>query len=272
MPELPEVTTIINGLRPKLIGLKINNIEYYDFGNLSIKPLSRSKFNTKIINNIIEDIARRGKFIIFKFLNNIYGIVHLKMTGQLIWQTDQLNTPRYARLRFDFNSGFLYLCDKSKWCRFQIWNKDLSAHPSLNKIGIDALDLTFKLLKQMLSKRNIKIHPFLLDQSEVAGLGNIYANEVLFKSSIHPARLTRSLKDSEIKKLVYFIKRILNKAIKYKGTTFSDYRDADGNKGQMQNYLKVFKRKDKPCFACGNLIKRDKINSRGVFYCAKCQN
>ena len=141
----------------------------------------------------------------------------------------------------------------------------------LNKFGKEALDIDFKYLKSISQKKETCIKTLLLNQKLVAGIGNIYADEALFLAELLPWRMGKSLKNNELKKLTQSIKQILRKAIKYRGTTFNDYVDASGNKGNFVGMLNVYGRKGEKCRKCGTEIKKMKLTQRGTHYCKKCQ-
>ncbi len=297
MPELPEVETIVNDLNKKIINRKIENVQI----KLARLIKNRKKnFLDFVIGNKFTKISRRGKLIIFYFKtplsfsrkressnNKLFMLIHLKMTGQLIYKNKNKiiagghsqdktldNLPnKYTHVIFDFSDRSQLLHnDLRQFGYLKLVNKK-ELDKILNKFGYEPLepDFTFVNFKKLIKNRRKNVKAFLLDQSLVAGIGNIYADEVLFASGVHPERSVDDLRIEEIKKIYINIKRILKKAIKYRGTTFNDYRDADGNKGSFVKMLKVYGRDGEKCLVCGTIIKKIKAAGRGTRYCAKCQ-
>jgi formamidopyrimidine-DNA glycosylase len=293
MPELPEVETIINDLNKKVLDLEIKNIQ---IKKPKIVKNSNKKFVDFLLANKFKKIVRRGKLIIFSFNDkDEFMLVHLRMTGQLIYKyqssqggrkRDKIiagghsqektldNLPnKYTHVIFTFkNKTQLMYNDLRQFGYLQLVDKK-ELDEILNKFGYEPLEKEFNLrnFKKLTkgSKRNIKA--FLLDQSLIAGIGNIYADEVLFASSVHPKRSVDTLSDNEQKKIHSNIKKILRKAVRYRGTTFNDYLDADGNKGGFGKMLKIYGRNGKACLECGSIIKKTKVAGRGTRHCRKCQ-
>ena len=264
MPELPEVETIVRELHSKILGEVFTSVELIWSGSfVADKSLS-------VINNSIIKISRKGKFILFH-LKQGYLITHLRMTGQLIVRDSPPENLQHLRLIFHFISGKrLLFYDLRKFGRVH-----LTKHPAevLKNTGIDALDEDFTLafFKEMLDGKRRKIKSFLLDQKNVAGLGNIYIDESLFRAKIHPETLFTDLSQYKIRQLYQSIRKILHEAISRMGTTISDYKTTGGGFGENQNYLCVYGRKDQPCYACGKPIVRLKLAGRGTHFCPKCQ-
>jgi len=272
MPEAPEVTTIVEELNELVLGTKITNVIVNTSKAKSpIKPLSLVDFKELTIGKKITSVTREGKMIIITLDNKTHLLIHLLMTGQLWVQKDR---PLYHRVTFVLSSGqYLHLADKSTWVTIKVFDdKGLANYLSSRNLGMDVLSKNFVLagFRSLLSTSR-KIHSLLLDQKVVSGLGNIYVNEALFLARIKPDRKANSLTKKEIIALYKAVKKILKEAVKHGGTTFSDYRTPKGNKGNHQNYLKVFKRGGQECKLCGKAIQRDKVSGRSVFYCNNCQ-
>jgi len=286
MPELPEVQTIINGLKKHVLKKEIKQVKV-----LLPKIISGSnqKFIQVFKNNQFIDIQRRGKFIIFNLRSGEFLVVHLKMTGQLIYQgkntliagghanqKENFDLPhKHTHLFFIFKDKTkLFYNDLRRFGYLKIINnqqlKDLNY-----RWGIEPLSKKFTLncFKKLLKNKKTNIKAFLLNQKYIAGLGNIYTDESLFKAHILPERKTDSLTDQEIKNLHQAIKEILKLALKYKGTTFSDYTDAHGQKGNFIPLLKVYGRQGKKCLRCKKgIIKKIRLAGRGTHYCSNCQH
>ncbi len=286
MPELPEVETIINDLNKKVVGVEIESVQ------LPLEKIVKNKkkyFLDFLVGNKIKKIGRRGKLIIFYFFNpsNQYMLVHLKMTGQLIYKNKDViiagghsqdktldNLPnKYTHVIFNFkNNTHLFYNDLRQFGYLKLVNKG-ELEIALNKFGYEPLekDFTFKNFKVITSRTKKNIKAFLLDQSFIAGIGNIYADEILFASNVIPIRTVNTLTEIELKDIYLNTKKILKRAVKYRGTTFNDYRDVDGNRGSFEKMLKVYGRDGQKCVKCSSIIKKIKVAGRGTRYCEKCQ-
>lgn len=274
MPELPEVQTIVNDLKDKINHKKIVGINILD--GVNIKNISSEQFADKLLCSTIVDVIRRGKMIDIQLDGNLHILIHLKMTGNFSYTENEPDLHKHSKLLFAFNDDSkLIFSDIRKFAVVMLVNSDfLKNIPYIAKMGLEPFSKEYTLenfTKKVLRYKNRNIKNFLLDQHIIVGLGNIYASEVLFDTRINPYRNVDSLKKKEIKALFESIKRILNEAIKAKGTTFSDYKDLSGNLGSFQNNLKVYKKDSQKCVNCNNIILKIKQNGRSTFYCDKCQ-
>lgn len=286
MPELPEVETIKNDLEKKIINKKIKKVE------VRLNKIVRSnlgEFKSVLTGNKFIAIGRRGKLLIFKLASgNKTLLIHLKMTGQLLYcQNSEMIVGSHSLPKVEgdlpnkYTHVIFYFSDKA-----QLFFNDmrrfgylkLVGEQELEKIigtfGIEPLSQEFKLesFKKILAGKKTNIKATLMNQQLIAGIGNIYADEILFQAGILPNRLASSLDDKEIKKVYQAVKIVLKKAIKYRGTTFSDYIDASGDKGGFIEFLKVYQREGEKCLRCKNgIIVKSKIAGRGTRYCQKCQ-
>lgn len=282
MPELPEVETIRLQLDQVLTGRKISQIEV-------LKEKSFQGDKKLVLGLKILQVSRRAKIILVKLERDLFLAIHLKLTGQLIFQDktkivcDQKNGPyavcdlpnKYTRVIITFdNQAKLFFNDLRifGWIKIiknlkEIGEENLG--PEANDKKTFSLNYFEKILGQ--TKKPIKL--VILDQQKIAGIGNIYANEALFKAHILPIRPSSSLKKEEIKKLREAILTVLNLAIKYKGSSDKDeaYRQITGEKGSFQNQLMVYGCKGKKCPNCKGEIKRITLGGRGTFYCPACQ-
>lgn len=287
MPELPEVITTINYIYPYIINKKIKDI-WFDkktkIENLTNKSISQLK------NKCITDIYNIGKYILFNIDSDLTLIIHQKLSGHLLfskfkidqttWKSPEANSPindpnnRFIRFALKFNNQWLALSDSRRLARITLTNtKNIQKIKPINQMGINPLSNNWKydLFKQKLKTHSIEIKKALLSQNIISGLGNIYSDEVLFKSKIKPTRKIPTLSEKELKQLFKYIPLILTKAIKNKGTTFNTYRNPDGNSGKFINYLNVYQRKNKNCKICNNKIESIKINGRTSYFCNHCQ-
>ena len=279
MPELPEVETIRIGLQEKIKDKQIKDI----IVNISkiIKKPSLEEFITKIKDKKIKEIDRRGKYIIIYLDSEDKLVIHLGMTGLLIYPYDNKITEKeinskHNHLIFTFTDNTqLVFNDVRRFGKiFLVSNID--EVESITKLGIEPLEdyFTEEIFTQILNKKkNNKIKSFLMKQDFITGLGNIYANEVLYRSNIHPLRIISSLNKKEVRNLYRQIKLVLVEAVKLRGSTVADeaYLDTDGEKGKFAEKLHVYARKGKPCIRCGNIIEVLKIEGRSTFICPQCQ-
>ena len=286
MPELPEIQTIVNDLNKTVLNKKIKKVKIRLPG--IVKGVNKD-FCSILKNNSFQKISRWGKFIIIQLTRkNKYLIVHLRMTGQIIYidkkkiivgghsvGSNQFDLPQkqtHLTIHFQDQSKLFYN-DQRQFGFWQIVNR-----PGLKKIqdklGLDPLGDEFSLLnfKKLFSDKKGNIKAFLLNQKYVAGLGNIYVDESLFRAHILPFRKINTLTGKEIKKLYQAIKDILRLSLKYRGTTFNNYVDARGRKGQFIKFLKVYGKEGQKCPRCRKgTIKKVKIAGRGTRYCPYCQ-
>ncbi len=271
MPEGPEVQSIVTDLKNLIVGRRVLDLVTYEytrrlFGERGVDGLCDEVSGLEII-----DVTRRGKNIILQLSSDVNLAIHLRMTGQVFLRDD---APKYCRLTIKLDGdGDLHLADVRTFATCEVYSADeMVDFEKKKKIGVDALSPTFTIddLKPVLRGKRL-LPAILLDQTKISGLGNIYVNESLFEAGIHPLRKADSLSDDEVKKLYKAIVTILSKAVKHRGTTFSDYRLPGGEMGSFQKYLKVFRRTGEPCLKCGTAIKREKLGGRSVFYCERCQ-
>ena len=264
MPELPEVEVIVRELREKILGEELSDIQIYWKKTFVSDGYPLPVFNT------IHAVNRRGKFIIIR-LNQLFLIIHLRMTGKLIVSDTVPVDRKHLQVQFIFKSGkALLFYDPRKFGRIY-----LTPDPEefFSNLGVDAIDPQFSKhdFTRMLSRKKGSIKPFLLDQHHLAGLGNIYVDESLFRARIHPETSIRALSVHESSQLYQAIRKTLNGAIAHMGTTLADYRTPDGNSGRHQNFLKVYDREHETCFRCKSVIVKKRVGGRGTHFCPGCQ-
>lgn len=287
MPELPEVETIKRDLKKAIINRKVSGVSI--LWPKTVAPLSPASFQKKIIGQEIEDVSRRAKIIRIKLTGPLDLLIHLKMTGQLIFkpktgraisgghpQAGGLdNLPNnFTRLVFDFSDGSkIFFNDMRKfgWVRLL---DDATITQLFTNHGPEPLekDFSVKYFQSLLSrypKRPIK--QILLDQKIIAGIGNIYADESCFIAGILPTRLAGNISVVEIKKLHRSIIAVLKHSISKNGTSSRNYVRGDGSQGGFVPHLKVYGRADEPCKVCGRPIKKIRLVGRGTHYCDHCQ-
>ncbi|MDD5295192.1 MAG: bifunctional DNA-formamidopyrimidine glycosylase/DNA-(apurinic or apyrimidinic site) lyase [Patescibacteria group bacterium] len=295
MPELPEVETIKSELEEKIKGKKIKGV---DIRLPKIINLPVKNFKEIIKGKIIEKIGRRAKLIIIKLSQNWNLLIHLKLTGQLIYPHTYFRQKplasknakqskvgvgvyngkeeKYTHLIFYFNDNSKLLFNDLRQFGYVKLLKDDEIEKIFikSKLGPEPLDKSFtlKVLKDLLvKKQKQKIKSLLMDQTFISGLGNIYAQEICFYAKVLPTRVVATLKDEEIKNIFNGIREVLLSAIKQKGSSIDNYRDIYGKKGNYVPFLKVYQRKGQKCFRCGGRVEEIKLGGRGTSFCPKCQ-
>lgn len=276
MPELPEVETIRGDLEGYLPGRKIVKVEIR-LPKLLLNA-QVDDFKQDVIGQSFTGVRRKGKILIID-LERSSILVRLGMTGQLTFQLchDEESIDKHTHIIIKSGDGSS-LCyrDIRQFGKWYIYaTKDLmSASKELNALGPDPFqdDYTLKALTQNLHSTGRAIKTALLDQKIVCGLGNIYADEVLFDCGINPNKSAKSLTEDEIKRLYFSIPNILQNSINNRGTTFSDYRDANGNKGENMAHLNVYGRAGQECNFCGERLVKATIGGRTSVWCPKCQS
>lgn len=270
MPELPEVETIRQTLRKKIINKRIIDV---DIRYKKIIKTDYASFRKNIINQTITEIERKGKYLLIK-LNDYYLISHLRMEGKyFLCDADKIrNKHDHIVFIFSDNKELRYN-DVRKFGTMHLKRKnEVFKGEPLSKLGIEPFekDFTIEYLKNKLKgKRSIK--NALLDQRVIAGLGNIYVDEVLFLSKLHPETSLDYLNDEDYLNIINASKTVLEKAIKLGGTTIRSYYSDDGITGRFQNELVVHNQKDKGCINCGDKIIKIKVGGRGTYLCPTCQ-
>lgn len=286
MPELPEVETVRLQLLHKISGKKIKKIKVF-----AQKTVNNNQFFEKtLINKTIRHIDRVGKLMIFEFTDkaNLFMLAHLKMTGQFFFtdkegiiggghsvaESDWQKLPnKHTRVEFTFSDDTkLYFNDLRKFGYLKLVDaKELKINKE--KFGPEPTSKNFDTnsFYEKLKTRRTSIKAFLLNQSIVAGLGNIYVDETLFKAGISPTRSANKITKKEAEKIARFSGDIMQKAITARGTTFQHFTDTAGKTGNYTEHLKVFGKQNTPCRKCGQLITKTKVAGRGTHYCPHCQ-
>lgn len=287
MPELPEVETIVRDLKKKVPGRTFFSV-WTDFSKMIKEPRDFSLFKKEIKGKKIKRIWRRGKNIIFDLSGGFSLLIHQKLTGHLLfgkwkmvndrWQPlkkgfleEKVNT--YIHLVFNLDNGqMLILSDLRKFAKVELLNEE-KLKSELNLLGPEPLekDFTFLKFKEILKGKRGRIKQVLMNQAVIAGIGNIYSDEILWKAKIHPFKEVNNLKEKELNRIYKAIKEILKRAIKMRGTSISDFRDTKGRPGFFNKARKVYQRRGEKCKRCGRIIKRIKIGARSAHFCLNCQ-
>lgn len=284
MPELPEVHTTVHGLRTVILGKKIKEV-WSDFHidtaygeQQSLKNKSYfQKFKKLLVGTSIKSVERLGKNILINLTNDETVIVHMKMTGCLMYKKDK-SGEKYLHLAITFENGdYLLLSDLRKFASVTIHKtEDLHLHERLKKLGTDALSksLTVKKFATILkSQKNKPIKSALLDQEKIAGIGNIYSDEVLWEVGVHPLSASSKIPDAKIGEMFKTMQKILRFSIKHGGDSKSDYRNAFGEKGGFQNFHKVYGKRKEKCQkrGCSGIIERTVVKGRSAHFCPRHQ-
>ena len=285
MPELPEVETIRRDLQKAITGKKIVEVKVIKD---NLVRGSTADFISILTNNTCTEVKRRAKLLIFSFEEDTYLTVHLKMTGQLMYhgaegilagghsqkKEDLVLPHKYTYIIFSFNDGSTLFFN----CMRQFGYMEIIGKEKKEQIekgyGVEPLEKVFTLekYKEIIKGKKTSVKSFLLNQKYIAGIGNIYADEICFHAHISPQRKIETLVDKEIETLYHAIIYIITKAVEERGTTFNNYKDANGNKGNFLQFLQVYGRGGKGCFRCKDeILIKDKIAGRGTVYCHSCQ-
>lgn len=270
MPELPEVETVRQVLKRQVLNKKIIKVDV--FYEKIIANCSANEFSLQLMNQTILDVQRKGKFLIF-VLDHGYLLSHLRMEGKYWFDLNLLD--KHAHIVFYFSDGkVLIYHDTRKFGRMYYFQKEVDIHqqyPLLN-LGMEPFEIqNGQILFEKFMKTKKCIKEVLLDQKIMAGIGNIYADEICFKAKIHPLTLANKLTKKQCETLLNASKEILMKAIKEGGSTIKTYQSAHGVDGKFQNELMVYNHANEPCKICGHSIKKIKIGGRGSSYCPYCQ-
>ncbi|MGC9049094.1 MAG: DNA-formamidopyrimidine glycosylase [Patescibacteria group bacterium] len=276
MPELPEVETIRNQLLEKIRGKKIKTVDV-KLAKM-IQGVAVKEFRKIVEGATIKDIQRRAKLLIINLSNGYSLVVHLKLTGQIIYQypVSSIQYLRYTHIIYTFSDGSqLFHNDMRQFGYVKlIKTSDLEKLFKEEKFGPEPLerDFTFQRFKELLSKKpRQKIKPLLMDQTFLAGVGNVYAQEACWCAKISPTRLVKNLSEKEIEELYDCLTKILKEAIKYRGSSVDTYVDICGQAGDYISKLKVYDREGQKCLRCGGKIKKIVLAGRGTYYCPICQ-
>lgn len=273
MPELPEVETIRRSLEEKIKGKTLIGVEV--FLDKMLKGVGPREANEALHGKKITAIERRGKYLIIHLTGGKAMVIHLRMTGQLLYCPSEQEKAKHTHVIFHLNDECqLRFADQRQFGKVQlVSSRELKELSGLKTLGVEPLSdqFTRDLLRKELRNRRTRIKPLLLDQTFVAGIGNIYADEALFRATINPERIASTLNPREVSRLFLSVRKVLMEGIDNKGTSIKDYIDGDGNQGSNQNNLRVYGREGEPCVKCGQIIKRKSIGGRSSHFCPKCQ-
>ena len=280
MPELPEVETVARDLRPRLVGATIVGARTNWVRTLrSQDPL---EFADGVTGRSILAVSRRAKQLVVELTGDVALTIHLKMTGQLFVVPAELSEDPYVRLVLELSDGReLRFRDIRKFGKIGLYGRDPVTGELLEEVGGSAvfagigpepLDPGFTLrdFRKLIRRRKGRLKPLLTDQSFLAGVGNIYADEALWRAKLHPLRSATSLRPPDERQLYEAIRTVLAEAVERRGSSIDDYTAPDGD-GSMQETLDVYQRTGQPCSRCGHPIKRIVIGARSTHFCSWCQ-
>ncbi|MDU4142229.1 DNA-formamidopyrimidine glycosylase [Ureaplasma parvum] len=275
MPELPEVQTIVDYLNHHVLDIFIKKTIVHL--PKILKNKTPQEFEKLLINHKIVKIKRLGKYLLFFLSNNLVLSIHLRMEGKFYYQAkEEWFNLAHTHIIIEFNNGMqLRYNDTRQFGTFHIYEQQsFLDSKELKKIALDPLDNNFsaQYLYEKLKKSNKAIKTALLDQSVVSGIGNIYADEILFAAKIFPTILAKNLTLKNYEKITKEAQRILLLSIKNKGTTIHTYKFGNDETGLFQKMLLVHTHAKEPCQICGTIIQKTKVNGRGTYYCPNCQN
>ena len=270
MPELPEVQTIVTELNRQVLRRRVLSCRIF---RSAVIRGDADGFTRRVTGRKIAEIKRRGKYILIVLDCNVTVVTHLRMTGKFVIAGCLRRRHRHDRLAFLLHDGRkLVFNDPRVFGRLEICN-DIAKHSGLAKLGWEPWDeeISASELRERLKGSAKPVKSLLLDQSFIAGIGNIYASEILYDAGIHPARKSNSLDGSELIRLIRSLRKILKKAIAENGTSISDYRRVDNKTGNFQRFLKVYGREGESCVRCSKPIRKLRQNQRSSFLCSSCQ-
>lgn len=272
MPELPEVETVLRGLRPVMKGQCFAEVT---LNRPDLRYPFPEKFVDRLKGSIVTNLTRRAKYLVFNLDSGESMIVHLGMSGRVQICTDEYIAKSHDHAVFQMSNGvtvsyndprrfgFIDLCSQLEFIRYK----------SFVNLGPEPLNNDFhaNYLWKKASERKCPIKSFLLDQTVIAGLGNIYVCEALFQVGLDPRMETRSLTKNTCKKLIFSIQDVLEKAIFAGGSTLKDYQQVTGEIGYFQHQFQVYGREGEDCYRCQTIIQRITQSGRSTFYCPRCQ-
>ena len=276
MPELPEVETIRRGIEREVVGKRIKTVQVT--GTRSVRRQTKKQFASRLEGAKVNGVDRRGKYLVLKLDTGDLLVVHLRMSGQLLRAQPKDPVDKHTHVTFTFTQGGqLRFVDPRTFGELFVTSPDqlTTEFPELGELGMDPVDepIPWVKFRAQLLARTTKLKPLLMDQSFVAGLGNIYSDEILWEAGLRHDRTPQSLSTMEIRRLYRAIVEVLHEAVKHRGSTLSDqqYVDLHGRPGDYQTLHQVYDREGEACRRCRSLIVREKLGQRSTFYCPNCQ-
>jgi formamidopyrimidine-DNA glycosylase len=272
MPELPEVETVRASLEPKLVGRRFKDVEIFD--PRLTRPVDPAEVAAELTGERVAAVGRRGKYLIVQFESGLVLLIHLRMTGTFTHSRNGASPASHVRavVRLDDGSDVTYR-DVRRFGTWLVLRADELDSYLAARLGLEPLERGFSAseLASQLSRRRAPVKAALLDQKTLAGVGNIYADEALWRARIDPRRPAGELEPPEARALHRSIRRALEAGIARQGATLRDYRTPDGASGGMQHEFKVYGRGGEPCPRCGTPIEKARVGGRGTWFCPHCQ-
>jgi formamidopyrimidine-DNA glycosylase len=272
VPELPEVETIRRQLAPAMQGRRLEGLEVLD--PRWCEPAEPAALEDAVRGRRIERLSRRGKYLLVELEDDVHLAMHLRMTGNLLLASDERDRPHLrARLRLDSGECVLFVDVRRFGTGVVLLGSEVRDAYFDARLGVEPLspDFTAEALRALAKGRHAPVKAFLLTQERIAGVGNIYADEALFRARIHPLRPVGTLKRSQLADLRDAVVESLEQGIDAKGATIDDFRNADGAEGAFQDRFLVHTREGEPCPRCGNPIRKLRAAGRGTYVCERCQ-
>lgn len=271
MPELPEVETVVRELNRALPGRRIGEVEVLRANALG--GCEAGVFRDRLVGSEFGRVGRRGKFLIFRLAPRGFLVGHLRMTGKFILAPKPVARLPHDRVRFRLDGGATLIFQDSRCFGTLAVVERLADYGPLGRLGLDALSRRFTAdwLARALGSSRAPVKHWLMDQARIAGLGNIYVAEILFRAGISPLRAACDVDRAAAARLHRATRKVLGLAIRKNGTTISDFRRVDEKTGEFQNFLRVYGKAGQPCPACGTAIGRIRQQQRSTFFCPACQ-
>jgi formamidopyrimidine-DNA glycosylase len=270
MPELPEVETIVRQLAPLVDRRRIRSLAVLDARWCA--PLGAAELADAVDGCRVVALWRRGKYLVWELEDEIHLVMHLRMTGTLLWEPDGL--PPHTRVVMDLEPGRIVFVDPRRFGTgtLLLGSSSLAAYFAA-RLGVEPLgdDFTAAHLRALARGRRAPIKAFLLDQRNLAGVGNIYADEALFRAGIHPLRAAGALRPKQYGLLRDAVVEVLRAGIDARGASIDDYRDPDGVRGSFQDRFLVHRREGLACPVCGRTVRKMVVAGRGTYVCERCQ-
>jgi formamidopyrimidine-DNA glycosylase len=277
MPELPEVEVVRRDLEREIVGKRVKGVEVDGMRSVR-RHHNRKQFITRLEGKKITGVERRGKYLLCRLEGGDVLIIHLGMSGQLLRaKTSRETRSKHTHVIITFTQGGqLRFIDPRTFGEMFVTEADaLNKVSELNHLGLDPLEnsMSWEHFGQLISQRHAKLKPLLMDQKFLAGIGNIYSDEILWGAGLRWDRMSDSLSSQEIRRLYRAMVEILQDAVKYRGSSLADgqYVDLFGKPGDYQHHHKVYARDGETCRRCRHVIRRERVGGRSTFYCEACQ-
>lgn len=276
MPELPEVETIRRELERDVVGKRIKAVEVQ--GTRTVRRQPKKEFISRLDGVKVTGVSRKGKYLLLQLDSGDVLVIHLRMSGQLLRSANKDAVEKHTHVIITFTQGgqLRFVDPRTFGEMFVVGKAELPEVPEIAELGLDPVEepVSWQTFAQLLRSRSTKLKAFLTDQSIIAGIGNIYSDEILFDAGLRYDRMTDALTSQEIRRLYRAVVEILHDAIKFGGSTLPDeqYVDLHGKPGTYQEHHQVYGRDKQPCLRCRrNLVNKAKFQGRSTFFCEVCQ-